>query len=249
MRRLVSTLTLVVVLWLVGSAHAVTLVDQSGQPLADGPYGFLQQWANDAQVATIPGDLAIDVSTTDCRGALACSDGPFSVVMPDGSLLSYPTHTAVTYVTPWVDRESFYWELGHQFDWNLLSHQQRQAFQTLWRMTNVPWWDTYESVVKRNIEDGVEAEFALVYALCATGQSPDSVQLLDMPQQPWMAAPEVTCATIDYVGAVDHATAPYVPPGPVHAARNRRHHHRTLDIPGRSTTRARVTNPPRTSNP
>jgi hypothetical protein len=50
------------------------------------------------------------------------------------------------------------------------------------------------------------------------------VPLADMPQQPWMAAPEITCDMIDYVGAVDHATAPYVPPAPVHAVRNRRHH-------------------------
>jgi hypothetical protein len=62
-------------------ASAVTLVDQQGRPVG----GQWQQWANEAKVPTIPGDLIVQVG--DMCGSPACSASPLSLVlMPNGGL-------------------------------------------------------------------------------------------------------------------------------------------------------------------
>ncbi|MBV8221368.1 MAG: hypothetical protein JO325_23115 [Solirubrobacterales bacterium] len=156
----------------------MTLVAPNGTPVG----GELQQWANAAQVPTLNGPLTTDTNASDvnaaCARAPACSTAPGSAEEYDGGLIY--GQPAETWVAPdAVNQWQFDFELGHQFDYAYLTRTDRAEFAQLWGST-LHWWDT-SSGLARGIEDGLEAEFADVYATCAVGYSAPEILTAWLP--------------------------------------------------------------------
>jgi hypothetical protein len=71
---------------------------------------------------------------------------------------------------------SFYYELGHIFDWSTLTRSDRRYLARRWGASDHPWADTAAAikagaVENVGIEDGLEGTFALIYQDCAQGRS------------------------------------------------------------------------------
>lgn len=65
-------------------------------------------------------------------------------------------------------RGYLYFELGHEFDWRYLTPALRQRFSRMWGHPNAPWLDSARSM-QDGSEDGMTADFAAVYEMCAWG--------------------------------------------------------------------------------
>jgi len=202
-RATVALLCVIGALAAPAASRAVTLVNTSGQPIG----GYLQRWANQAQVPTISSTLQIVIMPqggSDGCAALACSSSPRMYVWSSNGVLYAPygpDPAPITYLSPFANSWDLWWELGHQFDWALLTDTQRASFAALWHST-VSWWDSYGALVKVS-EDGLEAQFAGDYADCAAG---------DRVFQSWVLgahpSPRV-CQMIDQIGAADAQTPPH----------------------------------------
>jgi hypothetical protein len=138
-------------------AQAVVLVAPAGKPV----HGQWQRWANEAKVPTVR-RLVLDVSAVDaqnyCGGADACSMGW------EGG------QARETIVAPDAGRRDFYYELGHQFDWQILNDGDRSYLAREWGDPHSRWLDSTASV-NAGAEDGLEAVFPQIYADCAFGIS------------------------------------------------------------------------------
>ena len=155
---LASSLLIAIAMTMVPPATAlgrVLLVDSAGQPVG----GKWQAWADAARVPTVSGALLFSTDPTSCQGASGCSDGP-------------PMYGPVahTFMAPGATRHALYFELGHQFDWNVLTDADRQYLARVWLVPHANWWDSAESLGQAN-EDGLEAAFAGIYADCALGEN------------------------------------------------------------------------------
>lgn len=144
------TLALSVCLLAFGSvpagAQAVTLVTPQGQPVG----GSWQRWANAAEVPTVRGALVFTTNPSDCGGgptADGCSGEAWTMAS---------------------SRYALYYELGHQFDWHVLTSGDRQRLARIWGVPHARWKDTNWSLTNY-VEDGLEVDFAAVYADCAEG--------------------------------------------------------------------------------
>ena len=186
-------------------ARAVTLLTPQGQPIGSQ----WQQWVGEAQVPTLSGTLLVDNDPTPCMGGAACSSSPnMALQEPDGSLIyeDGPTETwAATNVAQW----SFDFELGHQFDWAYLTDAERAQFAQLWGST-LHWWDTLAGA-QQAMEDGLEAEFANIYATCAVGDPTPAILTAWLPGVV-VTDPEPSCQLIDEIGAEVGADPPAPPP-------------------------------------
>ena len=188
-------------------AQAVSLVAPQGQPIG----GQWQQWAEEAQVSTLSGTLLVDDDPTPCMGGSACSSSPnMALQEPDGSLI-YAGGPIETWAAPNVAEWSFDFELGHQFDWAYLTDADRAQFAQLWGST-LHWWDTLAGA-QQAIEDGLEAEFADIYATCAVGDPTPAILTAWLPGVV-VTNPEPSCRLIDQIGSEVGADPP-APPAPV----------------------------------
>ena len=192
---------------LAAPAQAVTLVNPNGTPTG----GELQQWANAAQVPTLNGPLRTDTAVSDvntlCAGAPACSTAPAMAEQePNGSLIYASGQPAETWVAPGAVVEwQFDFELGHQFDYAYLTGTDRAMLAQTWGST-LHWWDTF-SGLSHGIEDGLEAEFADIYATCAVDAEVPAILTTWLPGVAVEnAAP--TCELIDQIGAACDADMP-----------------------------------------
>ena len=209
MKALAVVLGPVAALAFASPAQAVTLVAPQGQPIG----GQWQQWADDAQVSTLSGTLLVDSDPTPCMGGAACSSSPnMALQEPDGSLI-YADGPTETWAAPNVAEWSFDFELGHQFDWAYLTDADRAQFAQLWGST-LHWWDTLAGA-QQATEDGLEAEFADIYATCAVGDPTPAILTAWLPGVVVTDA-EPSCQLIDEIGAEVGADLP-APPPPVTA--------------------------------
>lgn len=180
------------VLW-TAQAKAVTLVTPTGQPVG----GKWQAWANEAKVPTVA-KLVLDVSEADaqgsCGGADACSYG------------WQPGTERETVVAPNAGRRDFYYELGHQFDWQRLKGANRQYLAREWGAPHAHWLDSQASI-DAGSEDGLEAVFPDIYADCALGvndQGDDiSVGFVGKKYSPPGVTPKIN--TCSYLVQVAHS--------------------------------------------
>ena len=204
-------------LTLVAPARAVTLVTPTGTPVG----GQWQQWADEAHVPTLSGDLIVVVNdaVSMCAGAdYGCSISPNDQLNYHGPAMtfvdSYPDGTGTT-------QDQFYEELGHQFDWADLTTAERTQFATVWG-SDLPWWDSASSLA-RGQEDGLEFEFALDYADCAIDQN---WQISWVPQIS-LTQLDKTCALISQIGqqvGATPASTPTVYQIATPKRRSRKHH-------------------------
>jgi hypothetical protein len=190
-------------------APAVTLIAPQGQPIG----GQWQQWVDEAQMPTLSGTLLVDNDPAPCMGGAACSSSPnMALQQPDGSLI-YADGPAETWAAPNVAEWSFDFELGHQFDWAYLTDADRAEFAQLWGST-LHWWDTLAGT-QQSMEDGLEAEYADIYATCAVGDPTPAILTAWLPGVV-VTDPEPSCQLIDEIGAEVGADPP-APPPPVTA--------------------------------
>jgi hypothetical protein len=75
-----------------------------------------------------------------------------------------------TIVAPDAGRRDFYYELGHQFDWQVMNDGDRAYLAREWGDPHAHWLDSIASV-NAGSEDGLEAVFPQIYADCAFGIS------------------------------------------------------------------------------
>ncbi len=198
-------LGVVVPLAFASPAPAVTLVAPQGQPVG----GQWQHWADEAQVPTLSGTLLVDNDPTPCMGGAACSTSPnMALQEPDGSLI-YEDGPTETWAAPDVAEWSFDFELGHQFDWAYLTDADRTELAQLWGST-LHWWDTLAGA-QQAMEDGLEAEFADIYATCAVGDPTPAILIAWLPSVV-VTDPEPSCQFIDEIGAEVNADPPAPPP-------------------------------------
>ena len=211
MKALAVVLGPVAALAFASPAQAVTLVAPQGQPIG----GQWQQWADDAQVSTLSGTLLVDSDPTPCMGGAACSSSPnMALQEPDGSLI-YADGPTETWAAPNVAEWNFDFELGHQFDWAYLTDADRAQFAQLWSST-LHWWDTLAGA-QQATEDGLEAEFADIYATCAVGDPTPAILTAWLPGVVVTDA-EPSCQLIDEIGAEVGADPPAPPPPGAQAA-------------------------------
>lgn len=103
--------------------------------------------------------------------------------MPDGSLQApWQGLPTITYVGANATRWDFDFELGHQFDWTVLTPADRAVLTPLFEQWGgrLPWWNSEEALDDHS-EDGLEGLFAGDYADCAEGISdgPRMCSLID----------------------------------------------------------------------
>lgn len=180
-----------VFLGLAAPAQAVELVTPAGAPMG----GQWQRWANEMRVPTVR-RLTLDVSATDaaefCGAPGACSA------------------RGETIVAPGVNRDSFYYELGHQFDWRYLTGADHRFLAREWGDPGAAWEDSPGSVA-HHAEDGLEAVFPRIYADCAEGVNDQGSDLetgfINSNYAPPGITPKInTCAWLTRLGVEHHAT-------------------------------------------
>jgi hypothetical protein len=162
MRKSVLLLVAAGVLSLAGSAHALTLVASSGQPVG----GIWQRWVNEARTATWSGSVILDTARTDLRAHCGTDvvGGCFSNADPAEIWLS-PRDGG---------RYGLFHEMGHMFDYEVLTDVERTEFMRIWRVpaeTGVAlddqWWQGEQQADP--MSHGPLGEwFAEGYRLCAT---------------------------------------------------------------------------------
>jgi hypothetical protein len=204
---------------LAGTGRAVVLVDPNGVPVG----GQFQTWADQAKVPTINTPLAfftdcaageqtdtIPVSGVPagcddpCGVAAACSWGPpFDGTGSSGTFVSDPAHMA----SPWLSRNDLYFELGHQFDWHMLTWHDRYRLARIWRVVGKPWLNSLVAL-NNGTEDGLSADFASAYSDCAWGGSDAMIGGLEVGNAPaiYPRNPYATCALIRSIGASGKTT-------------------------------------------
>jgi hypothetical protein len=188
----------------------LALVSPTGEPVG----GQWQRWVDRSTAPTIPGSLILDVDAPGnlCGAAWDCSagavmHGTVPSFVPSAADDPYPAETWV-YTGPGQGAWQFNWELGHQFDWALLTDTQRSEFELLFRNMTTPWWDSLQGLAQ-GTEDGLEGEFAADYADCATSR------LLGYTGNGAYAIPPLTssfmarfCELLDRAGREDGAIMP-----------------------------------------
>ena len=146
---------IIAVLVLAAPAQAVTLVNPAETPIG----GIWQRWADEMRVLTVRGRLTPDNpadAEAMCGTAAGCSqgwDGMTPEVWIDG---------------PHDNRQTLYYELGHEFDWLELNAGDRRFLAREWGAPHARWWDS-EASLERGSEDGLEGVFPQIYADCASG--------------------------------------------------------------------------------
>ncbi len=168
MRRALAITALAIAAVTAPSAQAVTLVYPNGQAVG----GRWQRWADEAKVPTARVRVIFGPASL-CDGApnsagIACSGGPLAA---DGGV-PYELHV--------YDRYSLMFELGHIYDYGTLTNRGRVRFARLWGVPQAPWLDSTASVLQGR-EDGLEVDFAAVYAQCALGHRLGGLQSGDAP--------------------------------------------------------------------
>lgn len=155
MKRLVGTtsalLALLLALVFSASALGTIFVQHNGHPVRP----VFDRWAAQSQVPLVPGVVQLWPASL-CGGADGCSE--------------YYTDThpkaAIMHVS---GRYTFYFEMGHLFDSEVLTWQTRGTLAHIWGVYGSHWNDSWKAL-SLGLEDGLTADFAAAYAACAEGQ-------------------------------------------------------------------------------
>lgn len=155
------------------------------------------QWASESNVGTPDTQITVEPASV-CGGPVA------------GCTLEFSNGTVGVYAS---SRDSFYFELGHAFDWTMLTSQDRLLLAGKWQDAGWHWWDDDGPMAAGaeqgyGIEDGLEGLFAGYYQSCAWGQDTRNT---DMGSIDYTGAPDIpqansdnfdTCAYVDWRAAV-----------------------------------------------
>lgn len=134
--------TIVAALFSVGSAQAATFTGSHATQYT--------KWAQTSKLPQVPLNIQANMNQRDCGGAAGCRSAG----------------------KPWAifaaDRDSFFFELGGEYDYAYLKGWQREYLTRLMQPDHkAPWFTTSEVVTYT--EDGLEADFNSGYADCAEG--------------------------------------------------------------------------------
>jgi hypothetical protein len=152
------------------------------------------------------------------KPADACSVSPNAMTLePDGTLQnSAPWPRAQTWLSPDTTRFGFYFEMGHQFDFAILTDATRAELLAYWGDGGDEWWDGAAGPTGTNVgeENGAEATFAGAYANCALGWYPteDPANGSGGPFIKTYAGQHLgTCRLIEKIGRQAGADMPWKP--------------------------------------
>jgi hypothetical protein len=187
--------------------HQTTLlITPQGTPVG----GAWQKWVDESQVATPPGEVILDVTTgppSECgSGAQACSTG-YAPGQPQETWIEDRSSAS-------QDAYNLYFELGHHFDWTVLTPKERLYLAAGWGQASWPWDDSSAGLQTGN-EDGLEGDFAALYAQCAqygiTGNgaiAQFSPLAASSTPDPLAISHIATCSYIDRLGGWSASRAP-----------------------------------------
>lgn len=124
----------------------------------------------------------------------ACSDPTtFTTYLPFGG----------SQQTPYVKRYEFYYEMGHEYDWTMLTDNERQYLAMKWH-THAPWLDS-QAGLQMGQEDGLEGIFPKVFTDCAFGWSTKHQTVQAFPMGPTIHTGNFnTCTYLQYVTRHTH---------------------------------------------
>jgi hypothetical protein len=170
-RAILAALVAVALLAAAPAAHAITVVGTDGAPAFD-PF---QRWADRSAMPTPPGKVTIDLDTTTCDGAVACTTS-----LP-------PT----IWFGPLADRGDFLHELGHQFDYYVMTDASRASFMRIAGVRG-PW--------RTDGANPPHERFAEAYRMCALNpRRPDEGQMGYL-YEPTVREHRRACALIQRTG-------------------------------------------------
>jgi hypothetical protein len=118
-------------------------------------------WLRASRTAEPSATVRVESPTMCLGGVAGCSGGPAQSL---GGFALYAS-----------SRDSFYFELGHIFDWSILTNGDRGFLARMWGVARWHWWDSEAGISAgaadgAGVEDGLEGMFATLYQACAWGQ-------------------------------------------------------------------------------
>jgi hypothetical protein len=158
-----------------------------------------QSWIARSQAPTPRATIQIESDAICLGGVPGCSIGPAEGFAGWGVYAH--------------DRDDFYFELGHIFDWSMLTNPDRAFLARKWGVPRWHWSDSERAIEAGatagvGIEDGVEGIFAAVYQDCAWGHNTVGVSYTELvPLGLHVSVPSIgtgsfdTCAYIQRVAA------------------------------------------------
>lgn len=153
-----------------------------------GPY---QRWVNQSKTPTPNIPITVEASVDACPSEMACmSIAARKMYLPTG----LPSR-----------KEIFYHELGHQFDWELMTGADRRWFKRNYHRPNRVWLDrTGELDPDRPLDVG--EFFAWNYGECALGQIQpwSSIGVGPDYEQLWSGAMRRGCRRIELIAGGSH---------------------------------------------
>jgi len=121
------------------------------------PSGVFQRWTDEAKIDTPPDPITVrDGAPGECGYGTEDQAAPACAILPDGIIITRPD---------FINRFSFWHELGHDFDAQVLTEEDRARFLELIRLPGRPW-DYSEPGVDIHKTSPREF-FADAYAECA----------------------------------------------------------------------------------
>lgn len=181
------------------TAHAATLVTPEATPITQA---LLANWTANDQAPMPDATITMEPSSAACGFAAA------------GCSLGYDSTGYQTYAGT---RGAFYFEMGHIFDWSMLTNADRRLLAHKWGHPHWRWWDRepldYNASIQfapsgYAVEDGLEAMFATIYARCAWGQrTTDHFYGIMVPTGLGFALPSATTGSFDTCSFVQWVAA------------------------------------------
>jgi hypothetical protein len=166
-----AALAVLAILAVAPAAHAVTVVGTDGGPMLD-PF---QRWADRSAMPTAPGTVTVDLNSSMCGESAACTTA-FPPTIWFGSA---------------ADRGDFLHELGHQFDYNVMTDAARASFMRIAGLSG-PWRST-------NPNPAYE-RFAEAYRMCARDPRRPDDSRMGYLYEPTVREHRRACALIERVG-------------------------------------------------
>lgn len=158
----VGLLATLIALAFAATGTATTFVTRHGTT-ASGPDAA---WASQAHEPTVLGQVQVWPASL-CGGAAGCSEY-YTDVQPRIAVI----HAA--------DRDIFYFEMGHLFDYEMLTWPERGLLAHVWGVYGHRWNNSFNAL-QQGQEDGLTADFAAVYASCAEGTKVSGLQAGEAP--------------------------------------------------------------------
>jgi hypothetical protein len=172
MLRRPRTFLLALLVATAGSLAATSVTQAATLVLPDGsqaPKRFTT-WTAQVKMPTAPGTIGLRLDGEGCNAVACASPAP-----------------ATIWFTPRADREDFVHELGHHFDYSVMTDQARAGFQHIMGLDGRAW---------RSAPNSPHEKFAEAYRMCSNSPGSPDLTRWGYGYQPTTAQHRRVCALI-----------------------------------------------------